>query len=170
VELVKAFAPGLKGTPTTAWRPGERVVDVAHKLAPGTAIATFENGRYLHRLSGQHAAFFVSSAGAGMWVIRQAPEGWHASSPTVVRLDGGGMLSGDPKKMQYLVPSSSRKVKGGGTSTWNFDPSEQKWVYCTYGRMAVQLAKRMDDQATTCQVTVKYERKDVVAEITAVCR
>ena len=102
--------------------------------------------------------------------IRQAPEGWHASSPTAVRLDGGGMLSEDPKKMQYLVPSNSRKVKGGGTSIWSFDPGEQKWVYCTYGRMAVQLAKRMDDQATTCQVTVKYERKDVVAEITAVCR
>jgi hypothetical protein len=71
VELVKAFAPGLKGTTTSSWRPGERVVDVAHKLAPGTAIATFEKGRYPHSVTGQHAAFFVSSAGAGIWVMDQ---------------------------------------------------------------------------------------------------
>jgi hypothetical protein len=71
LELVKAFAPGLIGTTTSSWRPGERVVDVAHKLAPGTAIATFENGRYPHSVTGQHAAFFVSSAGAGIWVMDQ---------------------------------------------------------------------------------------------------
>jgi hypothetical protein len=47
------------------------VVDVAQRLAPGTAIATFEDGRYPHRRTGQHAAFFVSSAGAGIWVMDQ---------------------------------------------------------------------------------------------------
>nr|WP_307727321.1 STY0301 family protein [Telluria mixta] len=102
--------------------------------------------------------------------LKHAPEGWVASSPGVVRLDGGGMLSGAPKQMQYLVPTSSKKVKGGGASTWNFDPGEQKWLYCTYGKMAVQLAKRMDDKATTCEVTVTYERKDVIAGIMAFCR
>lgn len=71
VELIKAFAPGLQGMPTGAWREGERVVDVARTLAPGTAIATFENGKYPHRPHGQHAAFFLQSAGAGIWVIDQ---------------------------------------------------------------------------------------------------
>jgi hypothetical protein len=71
VELVKALAPGLKGIPTIAWRPGEHVVDVAHRLAPGTAIATFKDGHYPHGHTGQHAAFFVSSAGAGIWVMDQ---------------------------------------------------------------------------------------------------
>ena len=71
VELVKAFAPGLKGVPTGAWKPGASVVEMAQRLAPGTAIATFEDGRYPHRHSGQHAAFFVSSAGAGIWVMDQ---------------------------------------------------------------------------------------------------
>lgn len=71
VELVKAYAPGLKGVPTIAWRAGESVVKVAHTLASGTAIATFEDGRYPHGISGQHAAFFVASAGAGIWVIDQ---------------------------------------------------------------------------------------------------
>lgn len=102
--------------------------------------------------------------------VKHPPVGWVASSPVVLRLDGGGMLSGDPKQMQYLVPASSKKVKGDAISTWNFDRGEQKWLYCTYGRMAVQLAKRMDDQATRCEVTVRYERKAAISGITAVCR
>jgi hypothetical protein len=102
-------------------------------------------------------------------VIR-APAGWIATTPGLVRLDGGGMLSANPKQMQYLVPGSSKKVKGGSASTWSFDAGEEKWLYCTYGRMAVQLSKRMDDKATTCEVTAKLERKDVVTSITAVCR
>jgi len=71
VALVKAFAPGLKGYSTLRWRPGDHVVDVATKLAPGTAIATFEKGRYPQRRSGQHAAFFLGSAGSGIWVMDQ---------------------------------------------------------------------------------------------------
>jgi hypothetical protein len=70
VELVKQLAPGLKGVPTISWRQGEQVIEVANKLEAGTAIATFEKGRYPHGISGQHAAFFVSSAGSavsGLW-------------------------------------------------------------------------------------------------------
>ena len=102
--------------------------------------------------------------------VKRAPDGWVASSPSVIRLDGGGMMSGDPKQMQYLVPASSRKVRGGGASTWNFDRGEQKWLYCTYGKMAVQLARRMDDKSTSCEVTVKHGQRDSIAAITAFCR
>lgn len=102
--------------------------------------------------------------------VKRVPEGWVASSPGVIRLDGGGMMSGDPKQMQYLVPASSKKARGGGASTWNFDRGEQKWLYCTYGKMAVQLAKRMDDKSTSCEVTVKHGQKDAIVAITAICR
>jgi len=102
--------------------------------------------------------------------VKRAPEGWVASSPSAIRLDGGGMISGDPKQMQYLVPASSKKVRGGGASTWNFDRGEQKWLYCTYGKMAVQLARRMDDTSTSCEVTVKHGQKDAIVAITAMCR
>ncbi len=102
--------------------------------------------------------------------VKRAPAGWLATAPGLVRLDGGGMLSGNPTQLQYLVPGDSKKVKGGETSTWRFDPGEEKWLYCTYGKMAVQLSKRMDDKARTCEVTVKLERKDVIASIMAVCR
>ena len=80
------------------------------------------------------------------------------------------MLSGNPTQLGYLVPSGSKTIKGGETSTWNFDPGEEKWLYCTYGRMAIQLSKRMDDKARTCAVTAKLERKDVITSITAVCQ
>jgi hypothetical protein len=102
--------------------------------------------------------------------VKQPPAGWVASSPVVVRLDGGGMVSGDPKQMQYLVPASSKNVRANAVSTWNFDLGEQKWLYCTYGRMAIQLAKRMDDRATRCEVTVRHERQGAISGITAVCR
>jgi hypothetical protein len=102
--------------------------------------------------------------------VTRAPAGWLATSPQVVRLDGGGMLSGHPKQMGYLVPGVSKKVKGGDSSTWGFEPGEEKWLYCTYGKMAIQLSKRMDDKATTCELIAKLERKDVITSITAVCR
>jgi hypothetical protein len=102
--------------------------------------------------------------------LPRPPAGWLATSPSVMRLDGGGMLSSNPKQMQYLVPAGSKKVKGGEASTWSFDPGEEKWLYCTYGKMAIQLSKRMDDKATICEVTAKLERKDVITSIAAVCR
>lgn len=98
------------------------------------------------------------------------PAGWLATAPSLVRLDGGGMLSGNPKQMQYLVQGGSRKERGGTTSTWSFDAGEEKWLYCTYGKMSVQLSKRMDDKATTCEVTAKRASKDVISSITAACR
>jgi hypothetical protein len=102
--------------------------------------------------------------------VKRPPAGWLATAPGLVRLDGGGMLSGNPTQMQYLVPGGSKKIKGGETSTWSFEPGEEKWLYCTYGKMAIQLSKRMDDKAKNCEVTAKLERKDVIASITAVCR
>lgn len=70
VDLVKGLVPGLQGKPTIAWRQGVRVVDTS-ALTPGTAIATFEHGRYPNRPHGNHAALFVGYAGAAIWVMDQ---------------------------------------------------------------------------------------------------
>jgi hypothetical protein len=40
-------------------------------LLTGTAIATFENGRYPGRASGNHAAFYSSQVSDGIWVVDQ---------------------------------------------------------------------------------------------------
>lgn len=70
VELIKALTPGLKGLSTTAWRKGANVLDTT-ALLPGTAIATFVDGRFPHNETGQHAAFFVAYAGKAIWVMDQ---------------------------------------------------------------------------------------------------
>lgn len=70
VALIKALTPGLQGWSTASWRQGKRVVDTTG-LAPGTAIATFENGRYPNRPTGNHAAFFLGYAGRAIWVMDQ---------------------------------------------------------------------------------------------------
>lgn len=57
VALVQALT---KVGHTSTWRPGERVMD-AVTLAPGTVIATFENGRYPNRQTGNHAALYLYS-------------------------------------------------------------------------------------------------------------
>jgi len=41
------------------------------RLSPGTAIATFENGRWPGRPKGNHAAFYLSQTGTGIWVVDQ---------------------------------------------------------------------------------------------------
>jgi hypothetical protein len=70
VELIKAIVPGLKGLPTSMWRQGPRVLDTT-TLLPGTAIATFVDGRYPRNDSGQHAALFIAYAGQSIWVMDQ---------------------------------------------------------------------------------------------------
>lgn len=79
-------------------------------------------------------------------------------------------MSGHPKLMQYLVPATSKKVKGGGSSTWNFELGEEKWLFCTYGKAAVELAKRMPDKATLCEMSSRRDRTGGLEDITVVCR
>ena len=56
--------------PTSEWREGRKVLG-STGIARGTAIATFENGRYPNRASGKHAAIFLAYAGASIWVLDQ---------------------------------------------------------------------------------------------------
>ena len=49
VDLIKQLVPGLIGKPTTAWKEGISVMEAyksGRSIPRGTAIATFENGRY----------------------------------------------------------------------------------------------------------------------------
>jgi hypothetical protein len=71
VELIKQMVPGLIGHSTEDWRPGAHVLDTEN-LPVGTAIATFVNGRFPRRNTGQHAALFLGYAGkAALWVMDQ---------------------------------------------------------------------------------------------------
>jgi hypothetical protein len=70
VALIRAKVPGLRGTASSGWRQGAPVIgDV--RIARGTAIATFEDGRFANRAGFDHAAIFLAYAGAGVWVLEQ---------------------------------------------------------------------------------------------------
>ena len=72
VELVQEYA----GAPTTPhWRQGDAVVGNA-MLRPGTAIATFVNGRYPSHRHGNHAALYVRQGIGGIYVADQ----WKAAN------------------------------------------------------------------------------------------
>lgn len=71
VTLIKEYAPGLKDFATPSWRAGIPVKMNGAKIARGTAIATFVDGRYPRLGTGNHAAFFLFQAGNGFWVMDQ---------------------------------------------------------------------------------------------------
>lgn len=67
VALVKEYA----GAPQTSlWKEGARVKG-DKTLKKGTAIATFVDGKYQNRSTGNHAALYLSQDAAGIWVIDQ---------------------------------------------------------------------------------------------------
>ena len=56
--------------PTKIWHQGEEVWG-NKKILPGTAIATFEKGRWPGRAKGNHAAFYLGQISTGIWVVDQ---------------------------------------------------------------------------------------------------
>lgn len=67
VALVKHYA---KAPVTTAWKQGNAVKG-GTLLAKGTAIATFENGKYPNKPHGNHAALYISQNVVGIYVMDQ---------------------------------------------------------------------------------------------------
>lgn len=74
VALVKAYAPGLRELATAAWTDGPTVLR-NYSVQRGTAIATFVDGSYPNKPTGNHACFFVGQAGSGIYVIEQYRSG-----------------------------------------------------------------------------------------------
>jgi hypothetical protein len=75
VALFKKAIPGLGATPT--WKEGEKLKGLGDPpMAPGTAIATFENGKYPNRSTGNHAAIVIEpgvvDGKEGYWVFDQS--------------------------------------------------------------------------------------------------
>lgn len=67
VALVQIYT----GAPSTSlWRQGDAAIGNT-TLKKGTAIATFVNGRYPNRSSGNHAALFVRQAPGGIYILDQ---------------------------------------------------------------------------------------------------
>jgi hypothetical protein len=64
------------------WREDDKLVDLLENntyIAPGTAIATFFDGRYPNMPHGNHAAIFLRWVGNGMEVFHQ----WRGRAPPI---------------------------------------------------------------------------------------
>jgi hypothetical protein len=86
VALVQAWC----GTPNTgSWREGVKVRGNDHLIQKGTAIATFEDGQYANRSSGNHAAIYMGQNETGIQVIDQ----WSGQAPhrRTIRWEGRGV-------------------------------------------------------------------------------
>ena len=101
----------------------------------------------------------------------KAPTGWTGYSPTIVRLTGYGMMAGPPDSMTYLEPSGSKKLKNGSVSTWLFSKGEERWMYCTYdGSGAIQISRRLADDATECSLSYKRDKFGSIGEMIVACK
>lgn len=87
---------------TSAWREGERVMG-NKGLTPGTAIATFENGRYQNRPHGNHAAFYLSQLSNGIYVVDQWTD--MIKKPTISKRFI--RAKGKSKAGKYIEPSDN---------------------------------------------------------------
>lgn len=77
VELIK----GLLDAPSTRqWQEGRKLKAHADQIQPGTAIATFVNGRYpqARRRGNKHAAIFLRATEQGIYVLDQFVHQQHA--------------------------------------------------------------------------------------------
>jgi hypothetical protein len=77
----------LAGVPSQSkdWRMGPRVMDPNTNIAPGTAIATFDEkiGQYSLNTSAHdgHAAIFIKKDGDTLWVLEQWNQGHEGGGP-----------------------------------------------------------------------------------------
>lgn len=98
VALVQEYA----GAPiTSAWRQGEAVFGNI-TLKPGTAIATFVDGRYPNRAHGNHAALYLRQASNGIFVADQ----WKADNKTEISVRLIRSLGKD-KRGNFIQPSDN---------------------------------------------------------------
>lgn len=69
-ECVALVQHNANAPTTLHWKEGAKVRG-ASNLSAGVAIATFSKGRYGNRRHGNHAAFYISQDGKGIWVVEQ---------------------------------------------------------------------------------------------------
>lgn len=84
VTLVRELTT-LKNRHTSSWRQGASVIET-RDLTPGTAIATFVNGRWPGLKKGNHAAFYLRHDGDRIFIMDQYDGKTIISSRPIERL------------------------------------------------------------------------------------
>lgn len=90
--------------------------------------------------------------------------------PAGIPLTGGGMYTG-PLAQRGELRGSERRIKGGFIIHFGFDRDQQppgKWFVCYYGH--VQLARRVADATTECELTHKDRKFPDQPSVQLSCR
>lgn len=86
-------------------------------LSPGTAIATFVNGRYPNRPHGNHAAFYLGQDAGGIYVVDQGVAGgWRPYIAAPLYLHSVAISDGPPERLGQLKGTicTGLTLKGSG--------------------------------------------------------
>lgn len=100
VALVKKYTPFVGATST--WREGSKVKGNT-KIAAGTAIATFVNGVYPNKSSGNHAAYYISQSGSGIRIMDQ----WSNDKNKPTISSRSIRFKGQNSNDSYITPSNN---------------------------------------------------------------
>jgi hypothetical protein len=73
LECVALIRHYTGAPPASSWREDKKVLG-NKDILPGTAIATFVNGRWPGKTKGNHAAFYLGQVSDGIYVIDQWPD------------------------------------------------------------------------------------------------
>jgi hypothetical protein len=95
----------------------------------------------------------------------KAVTGWETVVPGQMHLRGAGMMAGKPETKMYLVPDKDAK----GVQTFGFVKGDgERWMWCDYG--VVELARKLDDGATSCVITTKIKKPELFVSATVACK
>lgn len=98
VALIRHYT---NAPPAHTWREGDKVLG-NKGLQPGTAIATFVNGRWPGKSKGNHAAFYLGQVSDGIYVIDQWDDAKKATiSKRFIQ------IKGKDKDGNYIRPSDN---------------------------------------------------------------
>lgn len=100
----------------------------------------------------------------------RAPAGWLGTVPALLRLADAGVMLGHPGAKGYLVPDRSTSSKSGGTRTYLFAAGEERWLWCAYGSLSPQLARRLSDANTECTLTYQEGEYTGITQMDVSCR
>ncbi|MEW6369490.1 MAG: STY0301 family protein [Pseudomonadota bacterium] len=90
--------------------------------------------------------------------------------PAGIPLEGGGMLAG-PIDQRGELRGSEQRIKGGFITSFAFEREQKppgKWFICHYGH--VQLARRVADTTTACELTYKERKFPNEPDVRLICR
>lgn len=101
--------------------------------------------------------------------LTSVPAGWKPMLDDASHdLAGITFYDGPPAEKASLVYDRIERGKGVETAIWTFAPQKDRpiWVTCSYAGTAVQLARSLPSQTTTC--TVVYDSKEHIAGLPAI--